>query len=405
MWCTACSILRRIARVNNLKHPLLRKDWPRIRDLGPATKKRYMVDARPSPGRQYFPRIGDARTLADQLATERANRGAESLNFSTENRMLAVQCLEQLRPFGKTLTDATNHYVGWLRSEDAKRKTLLVSECIERYLATRQADFERDELSRLSLYEIQARAKQVSAALGGIHIAEFDGAKVKTYLDSFPVTARTRVNIRLRLSRFFAFCVSEGWIERNPCEKIKLRAKRSDTRILTIEAAKDLLTKAQASEFAAAVAVPYVALGLFGGLRPGEAEQLDWGQVDFATKSIEVLGSTSKGRETRHVHMEPTLIKWLRPYAKKSGLVVGPNFRKNFETVKRACGYDPKAKATRWVQDILRHSFASYWLPIHKNRNALAEEMGNSVEVIKDHYRKPIHKAVATKYWALVPKG
>jgi integrase len=390
--------------VNNLKHQLLRKDWPKIRDLGASVKKRFMVDARPNPGRQYFPRIGDARTLADQLAVERANRGAESLNFSTENRMMAVCCFEQLRPFGKTITDATAHYVAWLTSEAAKHKTLFVLECVDRYLAARQADFERGDLSKLSLYEIQARAKQVSGALGGIHIAEFDEQKVKTFLDSFPVMARTRVNIRLRLSRFFSFCVTQGWIERNPCEKIKLRAKRSDTRILTIEAAKDLLQKAKESEFAE-TAVPYVAIGLFGGLRPGEAEQLDWSQVDFATKSIEVLGSTSKGRETRHVHMEPTLIRWLKPCAKKSGPVAGTNFRKNFETVKRACGYDPKAKATRWVQDILRHSFASYWLPIHKNRNALAEEMGNSVEVIKDHYRKPIHKTVAAKYWALTPKG
>jgi len=101
--------------------------------------------------------------------------------------------------------------------------------------------------------------------------------------------------------------------------------------------------------------------------------------------------------------MEPTLIRWLRPFAKKSGRVVGKNFRKNFEVVKRACGYDPATKVTRWVQDILRHSFASYWLPIHKNRNALAEEMGNSVEVIKDHYRRPILKVTATKYWALAP--
>lgn len=387
---------------NNLKNPLLRADWPKIRDLGTATKKRYMVDARPSPGRQYFPRVGEARALADQLATERANRGAESLNFSTENRMMAVRCFEQLRPFGKTITDATAHYVTWLRSEEAKRGSLLVRECVDRYLAARQADFERDELSKLSLYEIQARARQVSAALGGIHIADFDGPKVKTFLDSFPVTARTRVNIRLRLSRFFSFCIDEGWIERNPCEKIKLRARRSDTRILTVEAARDLLKKAQVSDVAAE-AVPYVALGLFGGLRPGEAEQLDWAQVSFATKSIEVLGFTSKGRETRHVHVGPTLIKWLRPHAKKSGRVCRANFRKSFEAVKRASGYDPSAKATRWVQDILRHSFASYWLPIHKNRNALAEEMGNSVEVIKDHYRKPIHKATAARYWALAP--
>ena len=102
--------------------------------------------------------------------------------------------------------------------------------------------------------------------------------------------------------------------------------------------------------------------------------------------------------------MEPTLIEWLRPFARVRGRVVGANFRKKWETVKRAAGYDPTDKAKRWTQDIMRHTFASYWLPIHQNRAALAEQMGNSVEVIRAHYRRPVLPAIAAQFWALTPE-
>jgi integrase len=384
------------------KHPVIRQSWPKIIDYRDTAPKCLMLDARPHGKREYFKTVGEAKTRADQLATERENRGTEAIGFSTKDRVMAAECAEQLRPFGKSLRDATAHYVQWLQSEDAKQQSLFVSECVDQYLVSRQADVDRGELDKKSFYETRDRAKRMKEVLGHLHIAELDSDRVKTYLDSFPVAPRTRNNIRLRMSKFFSFCKSKGWITSNPCADIKIKVKRADTRILTVAQAKHLLTKAQMSEFKD-VAIPYAALCLFAGLRPGEAEQLDWAQVHFASKSIEVLAHTSKGRETRFVPMEAALIRFLKPHAKKQGRVVGSNFRKNWETVKRAAGYDPADKQARWVQDILRHSYASYWLAIHQNRAALAEHMGNSVEVIRAHYRRPILKTEAKRFWALTP--
>jgi hypothetical protein len=62
-------------------------------------------------------------------------------------------------------------------------------------------------------------------------------------------------------------------------------------------------------------------------------------------------------------------------------------------------GFEP------WVPDICRHSFGFYWLALHKNRAELTELMGNSVQVIKAHYRAPVleAEAVAVAYFALRP--
>ncbi len=386
------------------KNKVVRDEWPKIYDLRGSGMNCFMVDARPHGKREYFDQVGEAKTHADTLAAERENRGTEALSFPTEYRVMAVECMEKLRPFDKTLRDATDHYVAWLKAEYEKQSSLLVSECIEQYIATRQADRDRGELSKLSFKEIRDRANRLREAMGGQHIAKVTGDTVRTYLDSIPFSPRTRINIRLRMSKFFNFCKGKGWIEKNPCEEVEIKAKRADTKILSVDEAKNLLAKAAESEFKS-VTVPYAALCLFAGLRPGEAEQLDWQHVHFKTKTIEVLSHTSKTRDTRFVQMEPTLIKWLKPYAKKSGRIVGVNFRPKFEAVRLAAGYDPEDKETKWVQDIMRHSYASYWLAIHQNRAQLAELMGNSVEVIRAHYRRPILKSEAAKYWALTVKS
>jgi integrase len=386
------------------KFPIIRSEWPRIIDYRKNKIGRLMLDARPHGEREYFKNVGEAKARADQLATERENRGIEALNFSTENRVMAVECIEQLRLFGKTLRDATAHYVNWLRAEAAKNSSLLVRECINQFLASRTADVKRGDLAKNSFYEVRARANRLRDAIGDLHIADVTEDTIKTYLDSIPFSARTRENIRLRASKFFNFCKSKGWILSNPCEAVKVRVQRADTRILAVAEAKHLLTKAQESKFKEH-AVPYAAICLFAGLRPGEAEQLDWQHVHFKTKVIEVLGHTSKGRESRFVPMEKNLVAWLKPYAQQDGRVVGSNFRKELDSVKRAAGYDPADKNSRWVQDIMRHSYASYWLALHQNRAQLAEHMGNSVDVIRAHYRRPILKSEARKYWALTPEN
>ena len=53
--------------------------------------------------------------------------------------------------------------------------------------------------------------------------------------------------------------------------------------------------------------------------------------------------------------------------------------------------------------DVLRHSFASYWLAIHKNLAELAEHMGNSAKIIGKHYRRVMSLAEAQAWFEILP--
>jgi integrase len=144
----------------------------------------------------------------------------------------------------------------------------------------------------------------------------------------------------------------------NPADEIKVPVKRHRIEILAIGQAETLLRTGERFERPQSV-VPYLLVSLFAGLRPGEAEQLTWEKIHFGTEEIEVLGATSKTREERFVHMEPTLIELLLPYRKAGGPIVGSNFTKDFKQVRRSAGFDTDENACRRPKDVLRHTYAS----------------------------------------------
>lgn len=102
-----------------------------------------------------------------------------------------------------------------------------------------------------------------------------------------------------------------------------------------------------------------------------------------------------KGYVTPQTNLKNNLLK-LHIEAGYRGTIV-----KTVKGVKTKQVFNPKNST--WPQDILRHSFASHWLPIHQNRSVLAEEMGNSVQIIKKHYRKHASKSAAAAFWEILP--
>ena len=51
----------------------------------------------------------------------------------------------------------------------------------------------------------------------------------------------------------------------------------------------------------------------------------------------------------------------------------------------------------------MRHSYGSYWLAKYKQRAVLAEHMGNSLQIIKKHYRQVVSKSATTEFWRITP--
>ena len=106
----------------------------------------------------------------------------------------------------------------------------------------------------------------------------------------------------------------------------------------------------------------------------------------------------AKTASNRLVDIQPNLRAWLNPLACESGPVTPPNLRKIREAAQRKIGL------TRWPQDGLRHSYASYHLAHFKNINDLATQMGHTdTKLIFRHYRSVVTKDEAYKFWKIEP--
>ena len=142
----------------------------------------------------------------------------------------------------------------------------------------------------------------------------------------------------------------------------------------------------------------YLAVGLFSGIRTAALERIEWSA--FKDGVIHVTAAIDKLRSARFVEIRPNLAAWILkyrgvgrvcPYAQKHAVEVLGDIRK-------------KAGIGEWPKNAMRHSFASYLLALVEDPGKVAHELGQrSPDVLFQHYRALVTKALATKYFDLKP--
>jgi len=150
---------------------------------------------------------------------------------------------------------------------------------------------------------------------------------IEEFLGKLKVSLVTRDNYKRAVSRFFSWCIERPrrWTATNPCREIRIeKGEKQPPVILTLKQCEDLLRAAEAKEIA-----PYVAVCLFGGLRPFEATRLTWQAVNLQDKEIRLEGNQTKTGRARVVAICPTLLAWLK--AHKDTPFFPSNWRKTFD--------------------------------------------------------------------------
>src|SRR5262249_29254240 len=317
---------------------------------------------------------------------ELKRNGIEHAEFPTTLRIMAQNAVEQLKPFGKTITDAVKHYVAHLKaSEKSCTPVQLVNELV--------AAKEKDGASQRHVDDLRSRLNIFAQKFGDQPVAAITGAEIDDWLRSLPVSAVTRNHYRRLIVLAFNFAVQRGYAIENAAEKTaKAKERRGDIGILTVSEAARLL------EGATPQVLPYISIGLFAGLRRAEIERLDWSEIDFESGLIEVTAEKAKAARRRLVTLQPNLREWLLPIRKHRGNIISENFRKQFEQARVAAGI------LKWPDNALRHSFASYHLAHFKNAASTALELGHhDSRVTFTHYRELVKPKEADRYWNTRP--
>lgn len=337
-------------------------------------------DLSKSPKRRvkWFAEKSKAERFANQLEAQRTEFGAGFHSLSNIDQALVLRSIQEAGD-APSLYDAVRFW----KSQKPER-TITMAELVTQCVRTKERSGKSDHYCsclRNSLNSFALDKKEMLAHLIQPHHVESFIHKEASW------SAYTRKTYLRDLVTLFSWGQKNGHLVTNPAAKVE-RIVMPDTAppILTVEQCEQLMRTAERSDRGL---IPFLALCLFGGLRPSEALRIQ--PENIKENHVEVYGKKVRARNRRLVAINATLRAWLA----LGGEMAPENLAKRMRAVR---GNIP------WAQDCLRHSFVSYHVAIHSAAET-SREAGHSEAVLFKHYRELVPRSEAERFWKILPIG
>ncbi len=362
--------------------------------------------------------FADAKQAAGEAIDGMLSGDHSALQLRDTDRHAYLRAVEILNPLGVTLDEAARDYADarvmlagkatlaevcrdWLKRNDVKLPRVSVADAVE--LLKKQAATDGKS----------PRRKEQLAAVLDRFILSFDcevhtvtPTLIKDYLIALPFAERTKANHRDIIGFFNRWLVLCGYLTKGTdwLEGVQKYKKRKIGKISTYTA-DEMLRLIAAADYRI---LPLIVIGGFAGLRHSEIARLDWQDIDLAEGFIEVqpVEGTKSDETRRIVPIKDNLKKFLLPLAKKSGKVLTyANTTKQLLKVAADTGDASKEiKALAWKHNALRHTYISARVAESADVPRVADEAGNSPQVIRTNYLKRIRPAAAAEWFAIAPE-
>lgn len=270
----------------------------------------------------------------------------------------------------------------------------------EHYLASKQ------HLRPDSLRDIRYLGKRMLRTRPDLAEREFDSfslSECEQWLNDTFTTPSQFNKGRSLIHALFHFACCREWCLRNPIRYLpKKRVIEREIQPLRLDQAQSIITQSQQQHEGSCA--PAAAMLLWAGLRPTELKRLRWRDIDLAEKSITIRSQCSKTGGTRQVDICRPLFACLKQYIKGIASleqsICPPNWREKWRQIRHYAGF-----SSCWVQDILRHTYASYHVKCYKNMPLLQLNMGHRDQsLLRARYvnMQGISRNDAKQFFALV---
>ena len=389
----------------------------------------------------------ETKTAAEDWAEEwqvEVDEGGSQATLKPDERAAIVAMLPTIRESSFEIREIVEAGLTTLRK---RQRSGTIAELVKKRLETMR----REGCSANHLSGSKTRLNRFATQFAERKVAEIDRDEIDDFLAELSeFGADTVRNYRTSLHALFEEGRKSRLCDANPvADSYRPKTHEREIGIFTPAQASALLSQAS-DEF-----LPVLAISLFAGLRASEIQKLRWGDVDTVRRFIRVGGLTKTKGSRRLVEMSENLALWLdsiprldpgrpRVHETKFGWRVeywrdrtrkalsfpakdSSDPKSQAEEAARRLAAEPsgfegllvrntehfedmrqelaRAVSFPWSKNGLRHSFASYHLAFHQNAPLLAEQMGNSVEVVRRHYAELVHRQEAEIFWKIVPEA
>lgn len=286
----------------------------------------------------------------------------------------------------------------WLKRHDAKLPEITLLDARDLFIKQMKADGK----SWQRIHQLTVVLNRF-ATDNPFRVSEVTPDILSRWLAGLGLAEKTRKNHRDVVGFFNRWCIMRGYLAKGTdwLEHVQKYSARShgEIEIYTPDEIKTLLSKADKGM------VPFLAIGAFAGLRHAEIARLDWSEIDFDDDAaadkraafIEVKASKAKTATRRLVPVKSNLLAWLKLYRKESGPVCP-----HINTTKQLLKVADDAKIT-WKHNALRHSCISYRVAECADVPRVADECGNTPQVIRSNYLQRVKPKQAEAWFALLP--
>jgi integrase len=323
------------------------------------------------------------RSLATTLTDEQAREAEAAF------RRLA----DKPRPLSFYLDFALANY---RQPENQKSR----SDAITDYKRSKSHEHEQGQLSAPQLARIGWDLKRLDEHFPKRSVAELTLPAIVAFLEEGRPGMKTYNNRRGIVSTFFKFAFHRGSIAENPMPKVphyRIRRKRGSAVTLSTAQAAELMEHFET--FEGGRWIPYFALCLFAGIRPGvpdgEITKIRPDDVNLETGIISISADVSKVREPRRITIQPNLAAWLRAYPLSKFPIVVGNFKKRREKFRDRFNL---------THDVLRHTYISMFVAQFRSIGEASIQAGNSESIIRRHYLDLKSTEEGAAFFAITPK-
>ena len=176
---------------------------------------------------------------------------------------------------------------------------------------------------------------------------------------------------RTMLHGLFEFALRREWCDKNPIKRIeRKKVVEKEIQPLKLSETRRLIKTAQRES---PVYATVAALLVYTGIRPREVRRLTWRDIDTEEKTITVRSQCSKTGGVRQVEIPPVLNRLLISRKSQNSSHICPtDWQRRWRKIRDNSGF-----RGRWVQDILRHTYASFHAKRYADLPRLQLNMGH----------------------------